>query len=85
MHSLFLYIWNQKWFRNLINLPRRIGFNLTGRHRLAQRFDASEIKKISADLKGNGIAMTHIDKLQDMPPIAELQKEYELLLEIESN
>jgi ectoine hydroxylase-related dioxygenase (phytanoyl-CoA dioxygenase family) len=84
IHSLFLYFWNRKWFRNLINLPRRIVFQLTGRRKLAERSDASEIKKISADLKVNGIAITHIDKLHDMPSIAELQKEYEILLEIES-
>jgi len=83
MHSLFEHVWNIKWFRNLINLPRRIVFQLRGGHRLAERFDANEIKRLFEDLRKNGIAITHIDKLQDMPSISELQREYEMLLEIE--
>jgi len=78
--KIFNFFWERKFFRFIINLPRRTLFRVIGSRRLKARADALEILRIANELKKSGIAYSNIEKLSEMPTISELQEEYEELL-----
>lgn len=84
LENLFLFFWEKKFSRVLINAPRRLFFVIIGKYRLSIRPDSHEIIRIAQELKKSGIAFSNVQTLIGMPTIAELQKEYDEILERES-
>ena len=76
--KLYVFIWQRRFVRNLLNINRKLSFRFSKKYILDSSSPA--MVRIARDLKNNGIAKAHISEFSGMPNIIDLQKEYELLL-----